>query len=110
MHTNKEEAKMELRVSAVDVKLFSVSNRSRTFVAEASDLKGYNLQQRIFDDAIDVGFGLWNAATGAVTRWAHYSDQHDNEGDLQVSYYKPTPEAIRKYPQLEGWTIHILND
>jgi hypothetical protein len=43
-------------------------------------------------------------------RFAHYSDQHDNEGDLQVSYYKPTPEAIRKYPQLEGWTIHILND
>jgi hypothetical protein len=101
---------MELRVSAIDVKKFSVSRRSRTFVAEASDLRGFNLEQRIYDDAMDVGFALWNVHTGAVVRFAHYSDQHDNEGDLQVSYYKPTPEAIRKYPQLEGWTIHILND
>ena len=101
---------MELRVSSVDVKHFTVSNKSRTFVAEASDLKGYNLQQRIFDDACDVGFGLWNVATGAVTRWAHYDDTRDAEGDLQVSYYTPTPETLRKFPQLEGWKIHILND
>jgi hypothetical protein len=101
---------MELRISAVDVKLFTISVQYRTFVAEASDLFEYRLKQRLYDTSADVGFGLWNAGTNAVTRWVHEKDIRDGEGDITVTYYTPTPETLCKFPQLKGWKIHILND
>lgn len=101
---------MELQVSVVDVKKFTVSNQYRSFVAEASDLGRVDLQKQLYDDACDVGFALYNAFTAHTTRWAHSEDVYDNEGDLTVTYYIPTPETLRKYPMLKGWKIHILND
>ena len=101
---------MELKVSVVDVKKFSVSIQSKTLVAEASDLRGSNLQQRLYDDACDAGFGVVNTRTGAHTRWAHHADMWDREGDLVATIYMPTPETLRLHPKLRGWTIHILND
>lgn len=101
---------MELRLNAVDVKHFTVSNQYKLMYTEASDVRDYNLLQRLYDDACDVGFALWNAATNTVTRWSFERDVRDVEGDLQVTYYVPTTETIRKHPQLAGWKVHIVND
>jgi hypothetical protein len=101
---------MELRVSAVDVKLFSVSNEYKMFVADASDLRGHNLEQRMYDDSADVGFALWNARTNTVTRWAYYAEQRDRENELLVTLYAPLPSTLRTHPQLNGWKVHVIND
>jgi hypothetical protein len=101
---------MELQVSAVDVKLFSVSSEYKTFVADASELRGHNLEQRLYDDSADAGFALWNARTNTVTRWAYYSERRDRENELVATLYTPTPSTLRKHPMLLGWQIHVLND
>ena len=101
---------MELRISAVDVKHFTGCKECKSLVSEASDLREYNLLQRLYDDAADAGFALWNGETNAVTRWAFSEECKDVEGELLVTLYVPTPETLRKYPQLEGWKVHILND
>lgn len=97
-------------VAAVNIRHFNVAKKSKILVSEASDLREHNLKQPLYDDAADAGFALWNPATNAVTRWAFAEEVRDNEGDLLVTYYSPTPETLRKFPQLNGWTIHILND
>jgi hypothetical protein len=101
---------MELRLNAVDVKHFTVTNQYKLMYTDASDLRGYNLYQQLYDDAADVGFALWNAATNTVTRWHWAEERRDAEGELQVEYYLPTTETLRKYPQLAGWKVHIVND
>lgn len=101
---------MELRVSAVDVKLFGVYANSKSLIAEASELREHNLMQRLYDDAADAGFGMWNEKTNAVTRWYYGEDKRDKEGEITVTLFYPTTETLRKHPQLTGWVVHVLND
>lgn len=88
---------------------FSVSLEDKSLVTEHSDL-GRNVQilQRLYDDACDVGIAIRGRI--GVTYWYMHEEERDNEGDLQVTIYKPCPETLHKYPLLKGWTVHILND
>lgn len=89
--------------------LFSVSLEEKSLVAEHSDLGCYpGIQQRIYDDACDVGFAILGRV--GVTTWCLAKEERDGEGDLQVTIFEPTPETLRKYPHLAGWTVHVLND
>ena len=101
---------MELRLAALDVRLFTVCAECKTFVAEASDLYSQPLQQRLYDDAADTGFALWNSVKNTVTRWYWAEDVRDGEGELIVTLYAPTSETLRMHPQLAGWKVHVLND
>ena len=87
---------------------FSVSREEKSLLAEHSDLGRVQLQQRLYDDACDVGIAI--RGKGGVTVWYLHEEQCDREGDLEVTIYMPTSETLRKHPQLEGWTVHILND
>lgn len=103
---------MQLHLSSINVAKFTCTAASKLFVAEHSDLKGEaSLQQRLYDDACDVGFALYNPRTHALTRWAHSKDVVDErENELLCTIFVPTPETLRKYPGLLGWEIHVLND
>ena len=88
---------------------FSVSLESKTLVTEHSDLgRAVQLQQRLYDDACDVGIAI--RGKGGVTVWFLHEEKKDDEGDLQVTIYEPTSETLHKYPAVKGWTVHILND
>lgn len=101
---------MQLAVRPINVAAFTCSKGSKTFTAEASDLKGCPTLQPLYDDAADIGLALYNPATNVSTVWYWADNEYDREGDLLGSKYMPTYETLRRNPQLEGWTVHILND
>jgi len=101
---------MELRLAAIDVRQFSVYASNKSLIAEASCLRDCNLYQRLYDDAADAGFALWNEKTNTVTRWYYGEDKRDKEGEVTVTLFHPTSETLRRHPQLAGWVVHVLND
>jgi hypothetical protein len=100
----------QLTLNSVDATLFTPDLQRRMLVAEHSDLRNVSLQQPLYDDACDVGIALYNPRTHALTRWHFVREERDGEGELQVTIFHPTPESLRNYPQLSGWSIHVLND
>jgi len=89
---------------------FHINVKTKWIVVEHSDIGRRSILNRLYDDACDVGVVLYNSFTNRTTRWYLHEEKRDNEGDLQVSIFKPCPETLRKYPGNEGWELHILND
>ena len=79
-------------------------------VCEASDLgRGFRLE-RLYDDACDVGMALINPRTGNVTRWSLKEEVRDQEHELLGWMMVPTPETVRKQPELASYQLNIVND
>ncbi len=89
---------------------FTISTKNKSIVVEHSDLRNTRIDNRLYDDACDVGVVLYNPFTGRTTRWYCCCAETDGEGDLQVTIFKPCPETIYKHPGVAGWELHILND
>lgn len=100
---------MQFQVNSVDVKHFTITNKLKTFVAEASDLHGYELLQRL-DLRGQQGFAMHNTHTGSSTRWAHARTPKDRDGDVMCWIYEPTAETLQQHPNLKDWQVHVLND
>jgi hypothetical protein len=101
---------MQLNVVQVNSSLFTHFPKTKSLVAEISDI-GVRSFQPLYDDAADVGFALRNEKTGNVTRWALSETLRDPvEGEILGWKMIPTTESVRSNPQLEGYTIRLLND
>lgn len=102
---------MQLQVTQYSSEGISHNASRGLLVCEASDLgRGFRLE-RLYDDACDVGMALVNPRTGNVTRWAlkeEIRDQRENE--LLGWMMTPTPETIRKQPELKDYQLNIVND
>lgn len=100
-----------LRISPLTAtaRVWSISKKHKTLIAEHSDLGSPQLYNRIYDDACDVGIALHNPKSGKTTTW-YLADEISHEGDLEVWVFKPLNSEIRKFPNLAGWEVHILND
>ncbi len=83
---------------------------SKILVAEHSDMGRIDLLSQLYDDACDVGFAVYNQRTNAMTRWHLIREEKDSEGDLQVTIFGPCSETLRMHRNLQGWTLHVLND
>ncbi len=80
-------------------------------VCEASDLGRDFRLERLYDDACDVGMALINPRTGNVTRWSLLTEVRDpRENELLGWMLAPTPETIRKQPELKDYQLNIVND
>ncbi len=88
----------------IDSTFFTVDKDKKLFIAEASDLGGLPLLQRMFDDAADVGFYIQSAKTAKVEGFFHHHDIRDGEDEILVMVFLPTSA------RLDGWEVHILND
>jgi hypothetical protein len=89
---------------------YSADPEKKTIVVEHSSMGPGRLLRQLYDDAADVGLALYNPATGHTVHWHWKEEKRDGEGDLAVTIFGPTWEDVRKQPQLEGWTLHVLND
>ena len=76
---------------------------------EASDMGNRHLQ-RLYDDAMDVGFAVKSSKTGDVVTYAMSHVEKDAEGELLYWRYEPTSESVRKYPFCRGSMIMVFND
>lgn len=101
---------MKLNVAQVNSSVFMHFPKTKSLVAAISDI-GIRSFQPPYDDAADVGFALRNEKTGNVTRWALSETLRDPaEGEIIGWKMIPTTESVRSNPQMEGYTIHLLND
>lgn len=87
-----------------------VNPQTKLIVVEHSDLGRRSIEEQLYDDACDVGVALYNPTTTRNTRWYWAKEKKDADGDLQVTILRPCSESIYKYPTLEGWELHVLND
>lgn len=92
--------------------IFSVDKAAKMFIVEDSTLLGNypNMYGRIFPDACDKGFRMVSQNTGQICDWVEREEVRDREDELEVTIFEPTREALRRMPQLKGWTVHVLND
>ena len=77
-------------------------------VAEASDLKGLDLERRLWDDACDVGFAI-DGLKGQVVFYSE-RDEYNADRDLVATHFKPVDWYVRKNPALAKVRVVIYND
>lgn len=100
---------MQLQVTQYSSEGISHSAHRNLLVCEASDLQLRSFE-RLYDDAADVGLSLRNPRTGNVTRWSLLSEVRDAEEEVLGWMLVPTPETIRKQPELADYQLNIVND
>ena len=101
---------MLLNVVQVNSSLFDHYSKEKRLVAEISST-GIKRFDRLYDDAVDVGFAVFNEKTPSVTRWVLSREVRDEvENELVAWHFVPTPETLRAEPNTEGYKIVLLND
>jgi hypothetical protein len=98
-------------VPVYDWDLFTVHGKE--IATEGSNLREHGYHAPLYPDAAmpDVGFGIRRGATGHVAYFVHSSVQRDSDGeDILSDTFVPTPESLRMYPGLKGWTVVVFND
>lgn len=100
---------MLLNVVQVNSSLFDHYSKEKRLVAEISST-GIKRFDRLYDDAVDVGFSVFNQKTRSVTRWAFHEHIRDEEHEIVAWHFVPTPETLRVHPNTEGYKIVLLND
>lgn len=101
---------MQLKVIQYTSEAVGHSAHKALLLADASDM-GFRCMQRLYDDACDVGFELINPRTGNTTRWALLTEVRDpRENELLGWMFVPTPETIRRQPELANYQFNIVND
>ena len=81
------------------------------FVAEISDF-GYKFElTRVYPDAMDIGFILESAKTGAEVTMVMTKEVLDSEHDVVAWEFEPTADSVRHMP---SWAklirVTLLND
>jgi hypothetical protein len=99
----------ELQVTKYSSEGISHSAQKALLITEASDigLRGF---EQLYDDACDVGIALVNPRSGNVTRWHLVETVKDREHEVLGWMLKPTPETVRKQPELADYQLNIAND
>jgi len=103
---------MKLNLTPIPVKMFTHHKDTKTFVSEMSDLhgNGHNYQQRIYDDACDCGFPLYNPCTNRSVLMILNNVVNTDDGELTCYEYTPIQTDIDKFPALKGYKVVIYND
>jgi hypothetical protein len=100
----------QLEVPSYSSESLSHSAAKGLLIGEASDL-GYRGTGQLYDDACDVGLALVNPRTGNVTRWGLKEEVRcPREGELLGWMFVPTPETVRKQPELRDYQFNLVND
>lgn len=92
---------------AYSIDTFTWDPHARRLSAEASDLQLRRFE-RLYDDACDIGIAIAGAA-GTLTFYLAETDT-DGEGDITFWRLAPTPETLRRKPDLRDLRVIIFND
>jgi len=68
-------------IPELSTKQFTYNPATKTFVCEASDLRGFE-PRRIYDDACDIGFYLVSEKTGKKILFCEVGPTRDEDDDL----------------------------
>ena len=90
---------------------FFVDRKNKKMVAEASMLGCVtgNMYSQIYDEACDVGFKILSPKTGNAPIFYLVETKKVN-GEIVSWEFAPSNDSIKKFPQLQGYCVSILND
>lgn len=84
------------------VKRFSYDDSRKTFYADISDLvgKGFfsDLVRKLYDDAVDVGFGIMNNKTQKTVYFVFSHEETDGEGEVIRWHFTSIPNEVCSTP------------
>jgi hypothetical protein len=101
---------MKLNLIEIMSSMFWVDHKD--LVCEASTMENRHLQ-RIYDDAMDVGFAVKSDRTGNVVVFVLLTPFYNGKGEdceLAGWKYAVSEESVRKHPECLGMTATIFND
>lgn len=87
---------------------FTFAPMSREYISEASDLRGYNFDSRIYATEADRGFRM--AIQEREVDFILIDTKRDAEGDLQYWEFRPSHADLAFNPDLIGVRAVIHND
>lgn len=85
---------------------FTYVKSGKLFVAEITEMSG--VLRQLWHDSMDLGFGMRSVKTGRVIYFTLDSRLYDAEREMigwAFKVYNPT-----NAPELQGLTVHVLND
>ena len=86
---------------------FDYTSDDKTFIADASEIKGFPFTGRLYDDSADVGFVLTSARTGSSQAYFLHEVDYNYETGILHWEFRPA-HPIR--PGAEGTKVLIMND
>lgn len=102
---------MKLRLKTpVSINTFIHDSSKKCFTAEASDIGDSQLFQRIYDDACDVGFTVYNPNTDQTITVTLLNEERDDEGEVISWTYVPNFADVQRHPKLKNYKFLIYND
>ena len=108
--TKKEPPKVAARATVGDAGIvMPYDAANKCFRGEASVYAAYAQTGYVGGRRV-VRFELTSTATGSVAVFVQYGEQRDPEGELMYTVFRPTPQAVRNNPGLEGVTLRLYND
>jgi hypothetical protein len=99
----------QLEVPRYSSESLSHSAAKGLLIGEASDI-GYRGLGQLYDDSCDVGLALENPRTGNITRWSLKEEIRDQEHEVLGWMLVPTPETVRRRPELRDYQFNLVND
>lgn len=99
----------------INTDYITYDKEKNVFVGELSDLNARSSPEsptfhQIYDDAADVGLVLISHKTASEATFYLYNEVYGAEDEFLYYELRPTPETIRKYPQLKQSKVLIYND
>jgi len=93
------------------VKAFTHLADSKLFVGENSAIPlGYEFINDDYNVPRVPGLFMFNPKTGGKVAFEKVDERFDADGDLMFEVLAPTVQSVKKYPQVEGYLIHLFND
>jgi hypothetical protein len=86
-----------------DSSMFTHVKERKEFVGELSTTPA--VLRQLWNDSMDLGFGIRSAKTGAVVYFTLHDLVRDSDGDLVKLVFEP----FRPSAALDGYRVHIFN-
>lgn len=101
---------MKLQHEPIPSDKFTYDRTTRTFSAEASDFPNHAPFQRLYDDAVDVGFTMKSTKTGAEVVYTMEQVHRDGEGETTHWTFVPTRESYNRHREAVNTKVVVFND
>ena len=94
----------------LSTKHFTHIAEKRRLIASLRDLKGSKLYTALKAAGLPLAFDLIHAPTGRVTHWEPFATKRDKSGTVIVWEFVLQFEQAVLYPEIQGYTLAVLND
>ena len=94
----------------LDIKMFTHVKETKTFVCDHSDLLRYPIFQKIYNDAMDIGFQVKNPKSNQTILVLFSKELLGPEDELVGAEFLPSDADVEKFPSLKNYKFVIYND